>query len=308
MRAIVIEDYGTAPALADIPAPSAGPGEIRVKVRNSSLNGFDIAMARGYLRGLMDHAFPATLGRDFAGTVDQVGEGVSLYAEGDDVFGVVLTQPLHHGGFAEYLVVPEDHNVTRMPETLGHHHAGVLGLAGSAALAALDAVGVRAGEPLLITGATGGVGAVAIQLAGAAGVVVIATARPGQETDHVLGLGADHVVDFTDDIAGQVRALAPEGVAAALHFAGDADQLGTLLAPGGRYASLLSALPSQSGSITAVPVVAMPHRANLDRLARLVVSGDLRLPVQRTYSLDAVPKAVDDFAAGTVGKLAVVID
>lgn len=308
MRAIVIEDYGTGPVVADIAAPPAGPGEIRVKVRASSLNGFDLAMARGYFRGLMEHAFPATLGRDFAGTVDQIGEGVSAYAPGDDVFGVILTQPLHHGAFAEYLVLPEDHNVATIPPALDHHRAGVLGLAGSAAIAALDAVALRAGETVLVSGATGGVGAVAIQLAAAAGAVVIATAAPGAEADHVLGLGAAHVVDYTADIAAAVRAIAPDGLAAALHFAGDADLLGSLLADGGRYASLLSTLPSGERPITAVPVFATPHRATLDHLAGLVVSGDLRIPVQRTYSLDAVPKSFDDFAAGTLGKLAIAVD
>jgi NADPH:quinone reductase-like Zn-dependent oxidoreductase len=308
MRAIVIDDYGTAPTIADIEAPTAGPGQIRVKVAASSLNGFDLTMARGYLRGLMDHAFPATLGRDFAGTVDQIGDGVTRYAPGDDVFGVILTQPLHHGAFAEYLVIPEDHNVAKLPSTLDHQRAGVLGLAGAAALASLAAVGIKEGETVLVSGATGGVGAAAIQLAAAAGAIVIATATPGPEADHVLGLGSHHYVDYTGDLTTQIGALAPEGLAAVLHFAGDADLLGSLLADGGRYATLLSTLPSGDRPITAVPVYATPDTTTLDRLASLAAAGGLRMPVQRTYSLDAVPKAFDDFAAGTLGKLAVAID
>lgn len=304
MRAIVIEDYGAAPVIADIEPPSAGPGQIRVKVIATSVNGFDLGMARGYFRGIMDHTFPATLGRDFAGTVDQIGAGVTAYAPGDDVFGVVLTQPLHDGAFADYLVIPEDHNVTMIPAALGHQRAGVLGLAGSAAIAATEAVGIHSGETVLISGATGGVGAAAIQLASAAGAVVIATARSGPETEHVLGLGAAYIVDYADDIATQVRVLAPDGVDAALHFAGDPQLLALLLTEGGRFTSLLSATPSREG-ITVVPAYAQPHRATLNRLASLVLSGDLHLPIQRTYALDAVPKAFDDFTNGTLGKLAI---
>src|SRR5215510_14677953 len=113
MRAVVTEDYGSGPTLSDVSRPEPGPGEIRVKVLCSSLNGFDIAMAAGYLKGLMEHRFPAVLGRDFAGTVDEVGAGVTAFAPGDDVFGVVLTQPLTAGAFADYVVMPEDHNVAR---------------------------------------------------------------------------------------------------------------------------------------------------------------------------------------------------
>src|SRR5439155_6220401 len=75
MRAVVTENYGSPPVVAELETPTAGPGEVRVKVRASSPNGFDIALAHGYLKGLMEHRFPVVLGRDFAGTVDQVGEG-----------------------------------------------------------------------------------------------------------------------------------------------------------------------------------------------------------------------------------------
>src|SRR5690349_8612338 len=126
MRAVVTTDYGSPAAVAELPTPIPGPGEIRVRVCASSLNGFDLAMANGYLRGLMEHEFPAVLGRDFAGTVDAVGDGVSAFAVGDDVFGVVITQPLRAGGFAEYVVIPEDHNVALIPAGLDHAVAGAL--------------------------------------------------------------------------------------------------------------------------------------------------------------------------------------
>lgn len=307
MRAIVTEDFGAPPLLAEIDPPTAGAGEVRVRVHASSLNGFDLAMAAGYLGAFMEHRFPAVLGRDFAGVVDQVGDGVTAYAPGDEVFGVILTQPLRHGGFAEHLIVPEQHSFTRVPTGLDLARAGVLGLAGSAAVTALDRLALSPGERLLICGATGGVGAVALQRAVAAGVTVVATAASGAETDHVRALGATETVDRLGDIATQVAAIAPEGVDAVLHLAGDPAALADLVAPGGRLATLLvvNAEEFAGRPITVHQVVADPRPEVLDRLAGDVLSGGLRLPVQRTYALDAVPKAFEDFAAGTLGKLAV---
>jgi NADPH:quinone reductase len=309
MRAVVTEDYGSGPTLADVSRPEPGPGEIRVKVHCSSLNGFDIAMAAGYLKGLMEHRFPAVLGRDFAGTVDEVGDGVSAFAPGDDVFGVVLTQPLTAGAFADYVVMPEDHNVAHIPFGLNHATAGVLGLAGAAATAALGAVAPQAGETVVVSGATGGVGAVVLQLASAAGITSIATALPGEETDHVRALGATYVVDRGRDLAEQIRALAPGGIDCVLHFAGDPFALADLLVDGGRFASLLGIGPEHFADrpITASSVYATPHRGVLDSLAAQVLDGRLRIPVQRTYDLPDVPAAFNDFAAGTLGKLAVSI-
>jgi NADPH:quinone reductase-like Zn-dependent oxidoreductase len=310
MRAVVTAELGSPAALADVAVPAPGPGELRIKVSASSLNGFDNAMVNGYIAQYMEHIYPATLGRDFAGTVDEVGEGVTAFAPGDHVFGVVLTQPLHAGGFAEYLVIPEDHNVAPIPDGLDHATAGALGLAGSAAIACLEAIAPAKGETVLVSGATGGVGAVFSQLAAARGATVIATARPGAEEEYVRDHGATHAVDYTGDVAAQVRAIAPDGVDAVVHLAGDPVALANLIKVGGRFTTLLSADPGQAAdrAIAANPTFATPHRAVLERLAGDVVAGRITVPVQRTYTLAEVPKAFADFSAGTIGKLAVTID
>jgi len=307
MRAVVTTDYGSAPALVEVETPTAGPGEVRVKVKASSLNGFDNAMTRGYLQGMMEHRFPAVLGRDFAGTVDQTGEGVSRFAVGDEVFGVVLTMPLHAGGFAEYLVMPEDHNIAHIPAGLGHTRAGVLGLAGAAATTVIETVSPADGDAVLVSGATGGVGAVVLQLLAARGAIPIATASGEVEAAHVRSFGARHVVDYTGDVVAQVRQLAPDGIDVVLHFAGDPHALASLLAPGGRFATLLGVVPEHDG-ITAHSVIANLDPSVLTGVADAVLAGRLRMPVQRSYALSEVPKAFDDFAAGTLGKLAVTID
>ena len=139
---------------------------------------------------------------------------------------------------------------------------------------------------------------------------VIATAGSERGRDHVRTLGAAHAVDYTADLAAQVRSIAPSGVDVVLHFAGDAAALADLLVPGGRFASLLSVSADQLGDrdITVTSVIAMPQRELLEDLADQIVAGRLRVPVQATYALDDVPRAFVDFAAGTLGKLAVAID
>ena len=310
MRAITMDDFGAAPALTDVPQPTPEPGEVLVRVRASSLNGFDVAAAASLLKGMMEHRFPVVLGKDFAGTVEAVGEDASQFSIGDQVFGVVMKPFLGDGGFGEFVTVGESHGIARVPDGLDQAAAGALGLAGTAALNAVDAVAPTAGEIVLVVGATGGVGAYAIQLAVERGAVIIATAQPGAEADFVRDLGASHTVDYTSDLAVQVRAIAPDGAHAVLHFAGDGTQLSDLLATGGRLASTLGVGPEVLArqDATATLVIANPDRPTLDRLAAHVASGRLRVPVTRTYALADLPEALDHFAAGTIGKLAVSID
>ncbi|CAA9447125.1 MAG: hypothetical protein AVDCRST_MAG28-983 [uncultured Rubrobacteraceae bacterium] len=308
MRAFVLLDFERQPTLADIPTPEAGPGEVLVRMRAASVNGIDLSIASGRLRGMLEYDFPVVLGKDFAGTVEAVGTGATGFAAGDRVFGVVSDpSPLSSRSFAEYLAVPAEPNLTRIPEGVDFAAAGVLGLAGSAALQAVDAVAPAAGEAVLVSGATGGVGAYAVQLTAARGASVIATAKPGDEADFVRDLGASHGVDYTGDVAGQVREIRPGGVEAVLHFAGDGAALGELLVPGGRLASTLIMSPDQLPVPNArvSSVFANPDTATLDRLAAEVAAGRLKTPIEQTYALDRIGEAFAAFAAGTRGKLAV---
>lgn len=305
MRAIAIDDFGAAPCLIDLPVPEPGPGEVRVRVTASSVNGFDVAVAGGYLKGMMEHRFPVVLGKDFAGTVDALGEGVTRFVVGDAVFGVVMKAFLGDGAFGDYVVVAEQYGITRAPEGLEVATAGTLGLAGAAALGALDALAPQPGDDVLIVGATGGVGALAIQYVADTGARVLATGRPGAEADFVTELGAHHVVDYTSDLVAQVREHAPDGLAGIVHLAGDGVSLTDLLATGGRLASTLGLGPDQHPA--AIAVLADPDPATLDRLATDVVAGRLRVPTSRAYDLADVPAALAEFSGGTLGKLAVTL-
>ena len=315
MRAIVTEAAGASPMLRDVPEPEPGPGELLVRVRASSLNAVDLMTAQGGALGMIEHRFPVILGRDFAGTVEARGEGAERFAVGDEVFGVVSKSVLAEGGFAELVTVPEAIGVARIPKGMDLVQAGALGLAGLTALASVAAIdhqaganSLKGGATVLISGATGGVGSFAVQLAAQRGLRIIATARPGEAAEFVLDLGASDVVDDTAGIDAQVRALRPGGVDAVLHFAGEERALADLLVPGGRLASTLGLGPDvfAGRDLTVISVMAEPNEVALNGLATAVIQGRLRVPVSRTYTLDKVPQAFRDFA-GTLGKAAVVL-
>jgi NADPH:quinone reductase-like Zn-dependent oxidoreductase len=214
---------------------------------------------------------------------------------------------LGDGAFGEYVTAPVAY-AARVPAGLDLAVAGALGLAGTAALAAVDAVDPLPGQTVLISGDTGGVGAFAVQLAAASGAYVISTARPGEDDDAFLrDLGAHATVDYTGDVPAAVTALRPAVIHAVVHLAGDGLELADLLIPGGRIASTVGLPPDQLGgrAVQATTVMAVPDRRTLERLAADVVNGQLAVPVQRTYPLADVPRALADFAAGTRGKLAI---
>jgi NADPH:quinone reductase-like Zn-dependent oxidoreductase len=311
MRAVALDAVPAAPQVTDVEAPSPLAGEVLVKVAASSVNGFDAATAAGYLQGAMEHQFPLVIGKDFAGTITELGKGVTGFTVGERVFGVVTKPFLGTGSLGEYVTVPTMVGLARIPDGLPTAEAGALGLAGTAALNAIDAVAPGRGETILIVGATGGVGTIAVQYAAARGARVIATARPGAEAALITSLtgGKTELVDYTGDLTAQVKALAPDGVAAALHLAGDGKQIADLVADGGRLASTLGltgeTLPGRN--LTVVPVMAHPDDVTLNRLAADVASGALRVPITATYPLEQAPQALADFGSGALGKLAITL-
>jgi NADPH:quinone reductase-like Zn-dependent oxidoreductase len=311
MRALTLDAVPAAPQVTEVDSPRPQAGEVLVKVESSSVNGFDAATAAGYLQGMMEHQFPLVVGKDFAGTITELGDGVTCFTIGERVFGVVMKPFLGTGSLGEYVTVPVAVGVARIPDGLPTAEAGALGLAGTAALNAIDAVAPAAGETILISGATGGVGAIAVQYAAARGARVIATARPGAEAAFVAGLSGGRVetVDYAGDLAAQVKAIAPDGVAAALHLAGDGTQLAGLVADGGRLASTLGlsaeALPGRN--LTVVPVMAHPDDVTLGRLAADAASGALRVPLTATYPLEQAPQAFADFGSGALGKISITL-
>ena len=306
MKAFAITARDAAPALQDVPQPQPAAGEVLVAVEAASVNGFDLSVAAGKVWDMLPHQFPVVLGRDFAGTVTGAGAGVGEVGDGDRVAGVIPSAALGPGSLGEYVTVPAA-SVTAVAPGVDVHEAAAIGLAGIAALDALDALGLKPGEIVLVCGATGGVGSIAVQRAAAAGATVIATARPGRAEEYVRGLGATHAVDYTGDITAAVHALAPDGVDKALHAAGDPAAIGKLVRAGGAVASTMGATAGQLGrdDVTVTAIMAAPTAGKLARLLDDLAGGKLRVNIEAAVPLERAHEALQAFADGTLGKVLV---
>ena len=309
MRALALTEFGTAPRLIDLDTPEPGEGEVRVRVHAASVNGFDLAVANGYLNGLMEHRFPVVLGKDFAGTVDALGPGAEGYRVGDRVFGVVTKPYLGDGSLGEYVTVPTTVGLAHLPDGLDFVEGASIGLAGAAALACVDAADLGPGRSVLVVGATGGVGTQVIQLAALTGAKVLATASTEDEQNLVTALGAARAVDHTGDLAAAVREQDPDGVDVVVHLAGDPGAALAALREGGRFVSTMIGSPDQVSAegVSVVAVYANPDAVTLERAATHQAEGTTRVVVQRTYDLGQAAEALADFSAGTLGKLVVTI-
>ncbi|NMO51008.1 NADP-dependent oxidoreductase [Actinoplanes sp. TBRC 11911] len=301
MRALFVPSFPGDPQVGDLPKPAPGPGELLVRVAAGSINGVDVFIGSGAGQGMVEHRFPLVLGKDFAGVVEAVGDDVTGYAVGDAVYGTVTKPYYGAGSLGEYVTVPAEVGVTHRPDALAVHDAGALGLAGTTALLATDALALTKGETVLVSGATGGVGAIAVQYAAAAGARVIATARDERQREFLASLAPVEFADYSAPLGGQVP-----GVDAALHFAGDLAEIAALVKDGGRIATTLFAADDSGRDLTLHVIdAAAPQRALLDRLATDVVDGVLRVPVSTTYELARAHEAYRDFAGGALGKIAV---
>lgn len=310
MKAITLTELGTQPALrTDQSAPTPGPDEVLVRVRASSVNPVDNAIAAGMLKDMVEHEFPITLGRDYAGTVEHVGTDVSGFSVGDEVFGFVpgVSPKVHAGSWAELIVVPESMSIARKPDGVDLATAAAAPVAAITAMTAIDALALDQGDTLLVVGATGGVGSIAIQLAVASRTTVIAPAF-AEDEDYLRALGVADVLprDGDGDVAAAVRQRYPDGVDALLDnvsFAPGAYD--AALKDGARVASPINAAGDGPGRTN---VMAEPTTDNLHRLARLLDAGTLTVHIQQTYPLDQAAAAMNALATThTRGKIALQI-
>jgi len=314
MKAYAIEHPEKPASLVTLPKPEVGARDVLIGIRAASVNGFDVYQANGYLLGAMEHRFPTIIGRDLAGVVEAIGSDVTDFAVGDEVFGFVPSMPpLERGSYAQR-IAGADLVLVPKPAALDFYEAAALPLAGTAALDLLDTVDVTEGDTLLLVGATGGVGTLAVQLAARGGVTVIATALSNEEA-FVRELGATHTIDYsTGSVADAVRDLHPAGISALIDLVDQQDaltELGSVVRSGGRVATLLGAADVErfaSRGVTAVNVNPAPTEDKLRRLAELASSGELRVIIQGVYSLDQVGEAFEVFQQGTRGKLVLTID
>lgn len=310
MLAYVLEGFDRPPVFADVPRPAVRAGEALVRVEATSVNPYDDLVARGMLRDRLEHRFPAVFGRDVAGVVEEVAAGVERLAVGDAVFGFIKRDYIGDGGFAEYVSVPADRYVTHRPSNLDVTEAGALGLASITALQCLDTLRVTQGTTLFVNGATGGVGSFAVQIARSLGAHVVATARPGGEEEHARSLGAGTIVDWSaGEVARAVRAAVPDGVDALLDLISTEEALprfaAAVLRPGGRAATTRVNDPAPLEGATIEMVHSVADLESLERIARLVEAGEVKVPVTHRFAFRDLPAAFDKLREGAIGKIAV---
>ena len=289
MKAAYFMEHGGPEVLqyGDVPDPVAGPGQVLVEVHAASVNGADWKTRIGHYRKITE--FPYIPGRDFSGVVSRLGEGVRDFAVGDTVFGVCETTD--EGAYAEKIAIKAA-IVARKPDGLSHIEAASVALIGLTALASIeDTLELKRGETILIQGGAGGVAGFAIQVAKHIGARVITTASSPNH-DYVRRLGADEVIDYTQEDFTKVVS----GIDAVFDTVGGdvATRSFEVLRPGGRAAFIASgpkAPPSPREDVRSLRPNAARDRAHLDRIAQLVTSGAVRIPEIATYPLSQAAEA-----------------
>jgi len=304
MRAVRFHEYGDIEVLqvVDVPRPVPGPGEVLVEVRAAAINPGETAIRLGAFAQLWPATFPSGQGSDLAGVVVETGPGVTAAAVGDEVLGFTDNRASH----AE-LVLVEERNLVHRPAGVPWEVAGSLYVAGTTAYATVRAVSAAPGDTVVVSGAAGGVGSLAVQLATAAGATVIGLASPGNH-----GWLAAHgvvPVEYGDGVADRIRTAS----------AGRVDALIDTF--GGGYVDLAIELGVHPDRIDTIidREAAQRHGAKLDgnaaagtaevlaELAALVDKGALEVPIARTYPLAEVRDAYRELAhRHTRGKIVLI--
>ncbi|MBB1152243.1 MULTISPECIES: NADP-dependent oxidoreductase [Amycolatopsis] len=291
-RAVRFEAFGGPESLRvrEVPVPQAGPGQIRVRVAAAGLNPMDWFMTSdSETAARFGLSLPCGFGTDYAGTVDQIGDGVSEFAVGDRVFGGALSRAV-----ADYVVVDVAGTIAvggeahRTPDGVDDRTAAALAIAGCTAAAALAVVSPGPGDTVLVGGAGGGVGVFAVQLARLAGARVIGTGS-ASSAEALQALGAEPVA-YGEGLVDRVRALAPAGVTAAmdLHGAETAQAARELGVPDGRITTIAGQI---DGITPANGANAAPGA--IEEIAGLVAAGQLRVPIAASFPVEEIQTAVE---------------
>jgi NADPH:quinone reductase-like Zn-dependent oxidoreductase len=302
MRAVQFSEYG-GPEVLHLGAaeePHAGSGQVRVAVRAAGVNPIDWKVRSGAMAEVMPVEFPSVPGVEVAGVVDEIGDGVTDVAVGDEVFGFCVG-----GGAAEYALL--EHYAAK-PAGLSWAEAAALPVAAETAVRTLDLLGVVADQTVLINGAAGGVGTAAVQFARARSAHVIGTASEANH-DFLRTLGAEPTT-YGEGMVDRVRQLAPNGVDRALDTAGR-----------GALPDLIEITGSPDNVVTIADFTAPEHGVRvttgadqrawqaLGQAAELHEAGKLSVPVEQTFPLDQAPEAQRSSEAGHVrGKLVLIVD
>ena len=312
MQAAAIDRFGGVETitLRTLPVPEVGPDEVLIRVESAGVAVWDVFEREGGFAQMfgIEPKFPYVLGSDGAGTVAAVGEQVSRFKKGDRVYAATLTNT--KGGFyAEFTAVKAD-NASHVPDKLTTEQAAAMPSDAMTALRGLDDIlDLKQGEALMIFGASGGIGHLAVQLAKRMGARVLAVASGDDGVALARRLGADAVVDGRkEDVAAAAREFAPEGLDAALVTVGGerAERALAAVRDGGRVAYPNGVMPEPKVRpgvrLSSYDVIPGPEAT--DKLNRLIDSGPFEVHVARTFPLDQAAEAHRALGTHFLGKLA----
>jgi NADPH:quinone reductase-like Zn-dependent oxidoreductase len=304
VRAVVLREYGAPEVLAieERPAPEPIPTEVQVRVRAAGVNPVDFKTRAGKGMAAVLGAPPICLGWDVSGVVTALGSGVTRFKVGDEVFGMPWF-PRQAGAYAEYVTAPSRHFAAK-PHPLSHEEAGALPLAGLTAWQiVVDAIALEDGADLLVHGAAGGVGHLAVQVAKARGATVIGTAR-AEQADFLQGLGVDRVIDYRterfEDLVSDLDAV--------IDFTGaNGERSLPVLRPGGMLVSVPSGVSqdlldaARRSQRRASGFLVEPDPVGLAGLSHLVEAGHLQVHLDRVFDLEFAAEAHHLAEAGHSG-------
>ncbi|HEX2391684.1 MAG TPA: NADP-dependent oxidoreductase [Solirubrobacterales bacterium] len=306
MRGVIQHRLGPPEVLVveELPAPEPIPTEVQVRVRAAGVNPVDLkTRQRGGLLGDP----PFRVGWDVSGVVTELGAGVTRFRVGDEVFGMPWF-PREAGAYGEFVTAPSRHFATK-PAVLSHEEAGALPLAGLTAWQiVVDTLNLQSGDDLLIHGAAGGVGHLAVQIAKARGATVIATAR-AEQSEWLRELGADRVIDyrgarFEEEVSELDAVIDLVGSYGEASLAAMRPGATLVAVPSGAAAELSEMAKQQSKRATGFLVE--PDPCGLAGLCDLVESGELEVEVDRVFELAEAPaahRAAEDHHGG--GKIVI---
>lgn len=310
MRACYFETYGEPEDVktGEMDRPEPGEGEVLVRVKSAGVNPVDAAITRGMLKDVIPAGFPAIPGWDVAGVVEERGHSARRFSVGDEVFAYARRPTIQHGTFAEYISIPESY-LAKRPKEISMEAAGGIPLVGLTAYQSLFEVGdMKKGETVLILGASGGVGSMAIQLAKNAGAKVIGVASEKNHS-YMKELGVDSEIDYRNQHVGEaVSKITPDGVDLIFHCSrGDSlDQSKETLKQGGRLVSITNSKPDVRDDIRFNYVFVEPNAVQLEHLRELIDSGEIKVHVSETYSLENAGKALKQIESlHTKGKIVI---
>lgn len=312
MRAVALDHFGGPEAMTvqTLPIPEVGPDEILIRVESAGVGVWDpFEREGGFAKAFgLEAKFPYVLGSDSAGTVATVGSRVTQFEVGDRVYAFTTVNP-KGGSYAEYVVV-DTSQASHIPGGLTIEQAGVMPVDAMTALRGLDdTLGLKPGESLMVFGASGGIGHLAVQLAQRMGVRVLAVASGKDGVELARQLGADAIVDgHKDDVVAAAREFAPEGLDAALLTAGGdaAENALTAQREGGRvaYPNGVEPEPEPRPGLTIRSYDGMPDPQAIEKLNRLIESGPFAIHIARTFSLEQAAEAHRAVQSHHLGKLA----